>query len=454
MSTPIGPWAGTRHRNSVLWVIALATLALLFDGYDLVVYGTILPILMADPTQLGHITAQDAGALGSYALIGVGIGALATGAIGDYLGRRKMMLISITWFSTGMATTALVNSVGAFGALRLITGIGMGGLIVTVGALVAEFAPPGRKNLFNAIVYGGFAVGGVIASVLALILRDTIGWRGLFWIGALPLVVLLPLAIVKLPESPRWLIAHGNTGRAHRISRSTGIPSPTVDELAAERDTIEKNGYAALLTRKYIGGTALLGLTVFACLLLIFGLNTWLPKIMENAGYNASKSLSFLIVLNGGAVVGALLASRFADRHGPQRIIAGMFGMAAISLVVLTLPLPLPVLLVAVALAGAGTTGTQVVIWGFVANYYMTTARAAGVAWCAGFGRLGGIFGPFIGGLILGAGLSNNVAFYIFSAVALAGMALTLLVPRTRTIAGHGITTGTKTARSRVPAHD
>ena len=75
-------WASPRHRNSVIWVVALATLAIIFDGYDLVVYGTILPTLMADPTQIGAISAQQGGALGSYALIGVMDGALRSGACG------------------------------------------------------------------------------------------------------------------------------------------------------------------------------------------------------------------------------------------------------------------------------------------------------------------------------------------------------------------------------------
>ncbi|SNT47464.1 MFS transporter [Rhodococcoides kyotonense] len=432
MSAPASPWLDARHRSSVLWIVGIATLAMIFDGYDMVVYGTILPLFLNDPTQLGVVTAQTAGLLGSWALIGIMVGALMSGAIGDYVGRRKMMLVSIVWFSIGMAATALTTSVAAFGVTRFLTGIGMGGLIVTVGALIAEFAPPDRKNLYNAIVYGGFAVGGVLASASALVVRDSIGWRGMFWLGALPLVIVLPLAYFKMPESPRWLIAHDKLDEANEIARTTGIPSPVVAEVHAERDTTDKVGFAALVTRQYLFGTIVLGWTVFACLLLIFGLNTWLPKIMENAGYNTSKSLWFLVVLNGGAVIGALLASRFADRHGPQRIIAGMFAMAGLALVILTLPLPLPLLLVAVAIAGAGTTGTQVVIWGFVANYYTTTARAAGMAWCAGFGRLGGIFGPVIGGIIIGATLGNDVAFFIFTGVAVVASVLTMLVPRVR----------------------
>ncbi|MBH0119911.1 aromatic acid/H+ symport family MFS transporter [Rhodococcus sp. HM1] len=417
-------WASARHRRSVLWIVALATLAIVFDGYDLVVYGTILPTLMADPGQLGHISAEQGGALGSYALVGVMVGALVTGAFGDRVGRRKMMLLHIVWFSVGMAAAALSTNLAMFGALRFFTGIGVGGLVATAGAVVAEFAPAGKRNLYNAIVYSGVPAGGVLASLLAIVLRDAIGWRGLFLIGALPLVILLPLALAKLPESPQWLISRGRTDDAAAVWYKFDIPVP-----APSAPTAEKAGFAALATRRYAWGTTLLGLMSFSGLLLTYGLNTWLPKIMADAGYNAKGSLAFLLVLNGGAIIGGVLASRIADGRGPQPVVVTTFGLAALALVLLTFGFPLPVLLAAVAIAGVGTIGTQVLVYGFVSNYYETRARAAGVAWCAGFGRLGGIVGPIIGGVLIGAGLSNNVNFYIFAGIALAGAVVTFFVP-------------------------
>ncbi|HEY5853233.1 MAG TPA: MFS transporter [Aldersonia sp.] len=430
-TTSNSTWSSARHRRSVLWVVTIATLAILFDGYDLVVYGTILPVLMNDPGQLGELSAQQAGMLGSYALIGVMVGALITGAIGDHIGRRKAMLINVAWFSVGMALAATSTSLGSFGFMRFLTGIGIGGLLATVGAMIAEFAPAGKRNLYNAIVYSGFPVGGIVASVVAIVARDQIGWRGLFWIGALPIITLFPLALAKLPESPRWLISRGRADAARAVSEKTGIPLPSAADLAVERST-DKVGYAALATRRYALGTALLGIMSFTGLMLTYGLTTWLPKIMENAGYNTKGSLWFLVVLNGGAVLGTLFASRLADLSGPQRVVASTFALAALALVLFTMDFPLPVLLALVAVAGIGTIGTQVLIYGFVANYYATAARAAGVAWCAGFGRLGGIFGPLIGGLLLGAGIGSDVTFYIFAGVALVGMTVTFLVPHAR----------------------
>lgn len=418
-----------RRRRTVSWVVALSTIALVFDGYDLVVYGTMLPTLLADPAQLGSISPGQAGALGSYALVGVLVGALAAGGLGDWIGRRRIMLVNLAWFSLGMGATALTRDVAAFGVGRFLTGIGVGALVATVGALVAEFAPPGRRNRLNAIVYSGVPAGGVLAALLAIFLTDTIGWRGLFWIGALPIVLVLPLAVVKLPESPKWLASRGRIEQATVLAERTGIALPSAPE---EQAVAGRVGFPALATRPLAGPTMLLGLMSFAGLLLTYGLNTWLPQIMAGNGYGKSYSLTFLLVLNLGAIVGGIFASLWADRAGAKRVVATTFTLAACTLALLPLSLPLGALLLAVAVAGVGTIGTQVLIYGLVSNYYPTRARAAGVAWCAGFGRLGGIVGPLAGGLLVGAGLGGTTAFYLFAVIAAVAAMVTVLVPRSR----------------------
>jgi AAHS family benzoate transporter-like MFS transporter len=426
------PEQEARRRNTVTWVVTLATLGLLFDGYDLVVYGTVVSTFLRDPTQIGPVTPAEAGALGSYALVGVLVGALLAGGVGDILGRRKVMLAAYAWFSIGMGLTALMSSATLFGGMRFITGIGVGALVATTGAIVSEYAPPGKKNLCNAITYSGVPLGSLLAALIAIILLAGIGWRGMFWIGALPIVTLLPLAFFRMPESPAWLLARGRVDEARAVSERTGVPLTEVAPGTAAPDTgarRERVGFAGLFSRDYVLPTILLGLMSATGLVLVYSLNTWLPELMLRAGFNAKGSLSFLLVSNGGAVIGALVGSRVADRLGPKPVVAACFLIGAISIALLTLSLPLALLLLFVAIAGLGTSGTQTLIYGFVANYYRTNVRGAGVAWCAGFGRLGGVGGPVIGGLLIGAGLSTNSIFYVLAALALLGTLLTLLVP-------------------------
>ncbi len=413
------------RTRSLAWVVTISTLALIFDGYDLVVYGTVVPVLLGDPTQLGALSPQQAGALGSYALVGVMVGALAAGAVGDRIGRRAVIVINLAWFSIGMGLTAFAGSATTFGAFRFLTGIGVGALVATVGALVAEFAEPRQRNRLNAVVYSGIPAGGVLAAVTAIPLADSEGWRTLFLLGALPLFVLLPLALWKLPESPQWLASRGLTEQAEALADRTGV------RLFAVSPDPGPVGFAALVRRPLALPTALLGMMSFVGLLLTYGLNTWLPQIMQNNGFGKTYSLTFLLVLNLGAILGGLLASYTADRLGDaQRVVATTFVLAALTLMLLTVQIPLPVLLLAVAIAGTGTIGTQVLIYGLVSNYYPTRARAAGVAWCAGFGRLGGIVGPVAGGVLVGAGLGGTTGFVLFAGLAVAGALVTSCVPR------------------------
>lgn len=433
-STPTAD-ADARRLRTVTWIVALATVGLIFDGYDLVVYGAVVSTFLRDASQIGPVSPATAGLLGSCALVGVMVGALLAGAVGDILGRRKLMLISYAWFSVGMALTAMAATTTAFGWLRFATGLGIGSLVATTAALVSEYAPQGRKNTINAITNGGIPLGSLLAALLAIGLMQHIGWRGMFWIGALPLVTLLPLAYFKMPESVAWLASRGRMAEARAMSQRTGIPLPEAlpaPTAAAAAAGAGKVGFAGLFSAHYLLPTLVLGLMSATGLVLVYSLNTWLPEIMLRAGFNAKGSLSFLAVLNGGSLFGALAASRAADRFGPKPVVAACFATGAVALVLLTLGFPLAGLLAIVAVVGLGTSGTQTLIYGFVANYYRTNVRAAGVAWCAGFGRLGGIGGPLLGSTMIGAGFALDSIFYLLAGLGLLGALLTLLVPMAR----------------------
>lgn len=423
------------ERRTAGWVAFIACTTLIFDGYDLTIYGTVMPTLLNDSSHIGELDAGTAGALGSYAMLGVLVGAILCGSIGDFLGRRKIILFSLAWFSAGMFITALSTSVAVFGTFRFLTGLGLGAILAAAATTMAEFAPAGKRNLYNAIVYSGIPAGGVLAALLGILLLEPLGWRGLFMIGALP-ILLLPIAWFKLPESPQWLLTRGHRERAFAVAKITGNPLYEVPARTAKLSgisagtAVHRTGFAALLTKKYFVATIILGFVSFAGLLLTYGLNTWLPRIMEGYGYDTNGSLMFLLILNGGAVAGALFGSKIADKYSPRPIIITTFTLAAISLVMMTFELHLGMLLIFIAFAGVGTLGTQVLGYGYVSNYYTTQARSAGVSWFAGFGRLGGVAGPFVGGLLAMWNLGGSAAFYVFGGVAVFGAVMVALVPR------------------------
>lgn len=421
-----------RRRSSMRWVLIIGFSGLLFDGYDLGLFGVVLPVFLRDPSQIGPITPEVGGALGSYVLLGTLIGAVLAGFLTDRIGRRKAMLLAFAWCPIGMAATSLASSVAVFGTVRFLTGIGIGLVIAVTGAVIAEFAPAGKKQIYSAVAYCGISSGILVAVVLAILLSAPLGpgaWRTLFLIGGLPLVVLLPLAWFRLPESPAWLAARGRAVEARAVSERTGVPIADASS-AAVAAASPRSGFAGLLRPEHLLPVVLFAVICFLVQVNIAALQVWLPELMQRAGFSARGSLSFLLLTSAGAVLGALLVSRYADRLGPQRTIAASLLLGAVVLWLITNDLPVAVLLALMPLLGLGTNGSGNLSYGFVANYFPTRFRGAAMSWGTSWGRIGNVLGPLSTGLLVGAGLSLDAIFYTFAAVALVAVAATLLVPR------------------------
>jgi AAHS family benzoate transporter-like MFS transporter len=388
--------------SAARWVVMLCFATIVFDGYDLIVYGSVVPKLLA--YQPWHLTPQKVGTIGSAALTGMLFGALAVGPLTDLVGRRTALIASLTWFSLAMGLCAGAPSPAAFAAFRFLAGLGLGGVMPTTVALTVEWAPPRRRHLFNAVMFSGYSVGGVAAALLAVWLLPGHGFRPLFALGMLPLVTVVPLARRFLPESPAF--------------RRTRTARPRA------RDTA-----AALFGPGRRAAGVLFPLASFFGLLLVFGLSTWLPSIMQRAGYPLTSALAFLVALNIGAVVGAVTSATVADRLGAKPLAAGGFLVAAVAVVLMSRAIPLGALYVVAAAAGWGSVGTQILLNGFVATYFGPEYRASALGWTLGIGRLGAIVGPTLGGYLLASDLGLGWNFWLFALAALGGAAAVALLP-------------------------
>ncbi|SDH08398.1 MFS transporter, AAHS family, benzoate transport protein [Pseudomonas flavescens] len=422
--------------NAFHWrVLFWCALIIVFDGYDLVIYGVVLPVLM----QEWGLTPLQAGALGSYALFGMMFGALFFGSLSDRIGRRKVIACCVILFSLFTVLNGLARNPGEFAACRFIAGLGIGGVMPNVVALMNEYAPKRSRGLLVAIMFSGYSVGGMLSAGLGIVLIPAFGWSSVFFVAVLPLL-LLPLAMRQLPESVSFLLGSGGAeGRAGDLLHAVEPryrPQPG-DRFSIASGKVASVGVSQLFHGKRTLCTLMLWMAFFCCLLMVYALNSWLPKLMSTAGYGLGSSLAFLLVLNLGAIIGAIAGGWLGDRFGLDRVLVAFFAMAALAIALLGLKSPAAVLYLLVALAGAGTIGTQILANACAVQFYPAQVRSTGLGWAMGIGRTGAIIGPLLGGALLAAQLPLALNFLVFAAPgAVAALAMMLFIHRRQALAG------------------
>ncbi|GGG47327.1 MFS transporter [Kocuria dechangensis] len=420
-----------KTTNRVLFACWLAILA---EGYDVGVLGAIIPAL-AEYREWG-LSPLELGGLGSYALVGMLIGAMVIGTLSDRIGRKKMLLLSVLIFTTTQLGAALAPTPELFGLFRLIGGLGMGGIIPVAAALTIEYSEPRRRSFNYGVMYSGYSLGILTAALVAMALLPTLGWRWVIGVGFIP-VLLLPLLAWILPESLEYLMSKGRRAEAEQLARKLGevpfldhdwTPAPSPD--AAARPVGWKQSLAALFSRDYLRPTVFFWISLFCGMVLVYGLNTWLPSIMRSAGYDLGSSLTFLAVFSLASAIGGMVLGRAADAYGKKLILVTFYLLGGVGILLLMFPNNIVINYVFVALAGIGSISTSLVLTGWVADYYPSYARATATGWALSFARLGAISGPLIGGWIGSMALPFQWNFIVFAAVALVAATAVALIPR------------------------
>ncbi|GAB3319154.1 aromatic acid/H+ symport family MFS transporter [Geodermatophilus aquaeductus] len=428
-TTPVRPTAPGTAARAAGWVAPLCWIAVLLDGFDLVVVGTVVPTL-SQPDEFA-LTGTGATAVITIGLVGMMIGALTIGTLTDLVGRRKALIGAVASFSLFTLLCAFAPNEVVFGILRFLAGLGLGGCLPTAIAMVNEFTRSGRSGRATTTIMTGYHVGAVATAALAIVVIPSLGWRWMFVIGAAPALVLVPLMIARLPESASYLQAAGRRAEAEEVARRHGLGL----ERASGPDVPAGGGAAATVRSLFTGGyarnTLAIGVTSFMGLLLVYGLNNWLPTIMREAGYDLGDSLAFLLVLNVGAIVGLLVAGNVADRIGAR--VAGMiwFASGAVFLALLSVELPTAGLYLMCFLTGCFVFSAQVLVYAFTSANNPPAVRATALGWSAGAGRIGAIVGPVVTGALVTAGIAFPWGFYVFAVVGALG-AVALSVTRAR----------------------
>ena len=382
------------HLGLFIWSFMI----ILFDGYDLSVYGTALPLIM-DEWGLDSVVA---GTMGSYGLFGMMFGAFIFGVLADKIGRKKVIIINVLIFSLFTFLCGFAETATVFSIFRFIAGLGLGGIMPNVAALVMDYAPNSMKIRLVSLTLVSFAVGGALAPTVGVLLIESFGWASVFIVAGLPLLG-IPFMMKQLPESTSYLI---RTGQKKKLFETLSKVNPEFtynldDEIEEVKVEQVKSPIMGLFKGNRALSTVAFWLTFFCSLLMVYGLNTWLPKLMIQAGYGFNSSLTFLIALQSGAVIGILALSNLCEKYGSKKILVPAYIAGAIALTLLGFGGNTVVVFILVAIAGAATTGTQVLIQAYATAFYPADMRSTGIGVASGVGRLGGMIGPIIGGFLL-----------------------------------------------------
>ncbi|MGV9345155.1 MFS transporter [Streptomyces spiralis] len=395
---------GTTGRNA--WTVVLCWITVMLEGYDLVVLGAIIPVLLR--THHLGMTAGDATTIATLSLVGVAIGAVCVGPLADRLGRRLLLIGSVVLFSVFTLLVPLAGSVTVFALLRLIAGVGLGACMPVSLTMMAEHMPAARRARASTLTMTGYHTGAVITSLLALQVTDN--WQILFYVLGAAGLVIAAVQWFRLPESEAFVRAKESEG-AHRVP------------------------FTELLKPAYLRAGIGVWVASFMGLLLVYGLNTWLPKLMNDAGYPVPTAVTQLLVLNAGGVVGLVVGGLVADRRGIKGTTLVWFAVSVLMLACLSVKMDSDLLLNTVVFCtGVFVFSAQVLVYAYVTAYYPAAVRGTALGSASGIGRIGSIVGPSITGALVTAGIGHPWGFYFFATVAVLGFAAVLTLPRaTRT---------------------
>ncbi|MFF4790358.1 MFS transporter [Streptomyces sp. NPDC001276] len=392
--------SGTAGRST--WTVVLCWITVMLEGYDLVVLGAIIPTLLK--TRHLGMTAGDATMIATLSLVGVAIGAVCVGPLADRLGRRLLLIASVVVFSVFTIVVPLAGSVTMFAVLRLIAGLGLGACMPVSLTMMAEHMPASRRARASTLTMTGYHTGAVITSLLALQVTDN--WQILFYVLGVAGLVVAGIQWFRLPESEAFMRAKQATG-AQRVP------------------------FTELLKPAYLRAGIGIWVASFMGLLLVYGLNTWLPKLMNDAGYPVPTAVTQLLVLNVGGVVGLIVGGFVADRRGIKGTILGWFAVSVVMLGCLSVKMNSDILLNGVVfLTGVFVFSAMVLVYAYVTHFYPAAVRGTALGSASGIGRIGSIVGPTITGALVASGIGHPWGFYFFAAVAVLGFLAVLTLPR------------------------
>ncbi|HEV7407174.1 MAG TPA: MFS transporter [Bradyrhizobium sp.] len=396
-------------------IFTICVLIIMCDGFDTQAVAYVAPSIASE----WKLPAGSFGPVFAAVLLGAMAGAFVFGLLGDKFGRKRILVLCVVWFGVLNIASAYAPSITPFIVLRLLCGIGLGGAIPNVMALVAEYAPARKRSTLIAIAWSGFALGAVLGGIISVPLISKFGWTSVFVVGGILPLCLVPFIVFALPESIKFLI----------VARPKAAAVASILQKINPRQHVDGNsvffldegqpgrGQISQLFRDGLAvGSVFLCLAFFMSLMLVYLFINWIPLLLSQAGLPLQHALMGTIIFNLSGIFGSILWTQLIDRKIGRPIViliaAYFVGALAVFSIGYVGTAFWPIM-GAIFLSGFFVIGVQLSLNAYITNYYPTSIRGTGVGWSQVVGRSGSLAGPLVGGVLVSQGMTPSQLFQI-----------------------------------------
>lgn len=410
--------------------IAICVLLNMLDGFDVMVMAFTASHVSSD----WQLSGKALGLMLSAGLAGMAVGSLLLAPLADRIGRRAMILWCLAILTVGMALSALARDAWQLGLLRVFTGIGIGGMLASVGVITAEYASPKWRGTAVALQATGYPIGATLGGLVAAVVLERWSWHAVFLLGAASSLLCVPLVLRWLPESLDFLVTRRPPGALARLNALlarmrmaplAGLPPVPV------RGSGDRQGYAALFVGELRRPALLIALAFFLHMFAFYFVLSWTPRLLVAAGVSAQQGITGGVLLNLGGIVGGSLFGWLASRlpltglTAVSLLLAGL-GMVAFAGFNTRLDVAFPVAFV----IGAALFGAMAGLYATAPAVFAPQVRTTGLGWAIGIGRLGAILSPLTVGLLVDRGWSPSTLYVVCAVPLLLATAVCLSLRR------------------------
>lgn len=408
-------------------LITVAGLGTLFDSLDVGIISFVLAALIG----AWHLNNVMIGIVASISLVGMAIGAALAGTVADRVGRRKIFLLTLAIYSLATGLSAAAMAVWMLIVFRFIVGLGLGGELPVTSTMVTEFLPRKDRGRGIVLLESFWAVGWLVAALVSYLLIPRYGWRVGFLFGMLPALYILYLRR-HIPESPRFLLETGRVSEARQVmSRIAGREVAATDSLTLP--TRQRGSLLDLFRHGQSIKTIMLWILWMSMNFAYYGMFLWLPSVLVTHGYSLVNSLKYTLIVTLVQLPGYISAGLLIDRIGRKPVLVFYVAMSAIAAYLFGHAAGAGQVLWFGSMLSFFNLGAWGVTYAYTVEQYPTINRATGSGWAMGVGRIGGIVGPTVVGVLLALKLGLVQVFGVFAtALLIAALAVLILGKETK----------------------